>query len=237
MNSVFNPKPRVSAPIDGTDEEFPVERIFCVGRNYAAHVAEMGMDPEREAPFFFTKWAESYVPSGSEISYPMSTESYHYEIELVVAVGKQCANVPLESAKDCIYGYATGLDMTRRDLQLAARERGRPWDTGKNFEESAPMGRIHKAEDVGHISAGRIWLEVNGEVTQDSNISNLIWSVDEIIADLSRYYTLMPGDLIFTGTPDKVGPTVAGDKLVGYVEGLSSLALSIRERNEVEVLK
>jgi fumarylpyruvate hydrolase len=127
--------------------------------------------------------------------------------------------------------------MTRRDLQLAARERGRPWDTGKNFEESAPMGRIHKAEDVGHISAGRIWLEVNGEVTQDSNISNLIWSVDEIIADLSRYYTLMPGDLIFTGTPDKVGPTVAGDKLVGYVEGLSSLEVSIRERNEVEVLK
>ena len=232
MNSIFTPRPNVSAPIEGIDELFPIGRIFCVGRNYAAHIAEMGMDPEREAPFFFTKWAESYVPSGSEIRYPMNTDNYHYEMELVVAIGRQSANVPVESSKDCIFGYATGLDMTRRDLQLAARERGRPWDTGKNFEESAPMGRIHKADDVGHISCGRIWLEVNGEVTQDSNISNLIWSVDEIVADLSRYYTLMPGDLIFTGTPDKVGPTVAGDKLVGHVEGLSPVEVFIRERTE-----
>lgn len=232
MKSVFDAKPNVSAPIEGTDELYPIERIFCVGRNYAAHIKEMGMDPAREAPFFFTKWAESYVPSGGVINYPMKTGNYHYEIELVVAIGKQCANVAVEDAKDCIYGYATGLDMTRRDLQLAARERGRPWDTGKNFEESAPMGKIHKVSDVGHITSGRIWLEVNDEVTQDADIRNLIWSVDEIIADLSRYYTLMPGDLIFTGTPDKVGPTVAGDKLVGHVEGLSPVEVGIREFTE-----
>ncbi|MEM8988748.1 MAG: fumarylacetoacetate hydrolase family protein, partial [Pseudomonadota bacterium] len=196
-------------------------------RNYAAHAREMGKDPDRDPPFFFTKWPETYVPSKSTVHYPPSTENYHYEIELVVAIGKGGSNIPEDKAKDHIYAYATGLDMTRRDLQLEAREKGRPWDTGKNFDQAAPIGLLHKVEEVGHVENGRIYLDVNGDIKQDADIADLIWSVDEIIEHLSRLYELRAGDLIMTGTPAGVGPVVAGDKLSGFIDGLSPVEITI----------
>jgi fumarylpyruvate hydrolase len=225
---VFEPAPPVSVEIAGTDVRFPVNRIFCVGRNYAAHVREMGFDPDREEPCYFTKSARCIVPSGSEIPYPPATKNYHHEIELVVAIGKEGFELSADTALSVVYGYAAGLDMTRRDLQIASRESKGPWDIGKDFENAAVISPIRAAEEIGHPASGRIQLSVNGEPRQDSDLENLIWSVPEIIAHLSGYYRLEPGDLIYTGTPEGVGPVEPGDSITGSVAAVGQIALSIR---------
>ncbi len=224
--SLFQPPaPVMAATSDGN--EFPVRRVFCIGRNYAAHAREMGRDPDREPPFFFTKWAETVVPTGSVIAYPPETGNFHYEAELVVAIGSGGRNIAAADAERHIYGYATGLDMTRRDLQLEAREKGRPWDTGKNVEQSSPLGLIHPASEVGHLSTGRIELTVNGTVKQEADLADLIWSVPDVIAYVSRFYRLEPGDLIYTGTPAGVGAVVEGDQIIVSVAGLSDCVVTI----------
>jgi fumarylpyruvate hydrolase len=214
-------------PIVGTDQFFPVNRIFCVGRNYAAHAKEMGMAVDREEPFYFTKSASCIVPSGSTVPYPPGTSNYHHEMELVVAIGHSAFRVSIEAAPKAIYGYACGLDMTRRDLQFKARDKGRPWDLGKNFEDSAVISAIVDAGKSGHIESGDIRLSVNDDVRQVGNINDLIWSVPELIADLSKYYHLQPGDLIYTGTPAGVGAVEPGDHLVGSIEKVGDITLSI----------
>lgn len=226
MTLVFDPLPPTIAPTaDG--RFFPVRRLFCIGRNYAAHAREMGKDPTRELPFFFTKWAETVVPSGTTIAYPPETSNFHYEAELVVAIGKGGRNIAPDDALNLVYGYATGLDMTRRDLQFEARDKGRPWDIGKNVEQSAPLGLIHPAADVGHLQSGRIALTVNGDIRQEADLSDLIWDVAETIAYVSRFYRLEPGDLIYTGTPAGVGPVVKGDAVVVSIAGLSDCSILI----------
>lgn len=217
--------PTVTVPVTNGDA-FPVRRVFCIGRNYAAHAREMGRDPDREPPFFFTAWAETVVPDGSVIAYPQSTSDYHHEIELVVAIGASGRNVDAGRALDLVYGYAVGLDMTRRDLQLQARDAGRPWDTGKNVEQSKPMGPIHPAAGF-DAGSGAITLKVNGQTRQTGDLADLIWPVADVVAHISRYYRLEPGDLIFTGTPAGVGPVVQGDVLVGTIEGLGELTVTI----------
>ena len=226
MSLLFDPPNPVIVPTsDGS--QYPVRRIFCVGRNYAAHTREMGFDPEREPPFFFTKWAETIVGDGAVVPYPQSTEDFHFEAELVAAIGTGGRNISVESAIDHVWGYAAGLDMTRRDLQMAAREKGRPWDTGKNVESSSPLGLLHPASVHGDATHGRISLTVNGEVKQDSDLGALIWPVADVIAYLSGMYRLEPGDLIYTGTPAGVGAVVAGDQIVVSIEGLSDLRVTI----------
>jgi fumarylpyruvate hydrolase len=217
-------------PIAGSEEQFPVNRIFCVGRNYAAHAREMGKDPDREPPFFFMKPANATVVAGSDevaIPYPPKTANFHHEIELVVAISKGGANIPVGQALEHVYGYAVGLDMTRRDVQLEARDKGRPWEFGKSFAQSAPIGPIHKAADVGHLSEGTIAVTVNGEPRQSSDISKLIWSVAESIAYLSEYETLEPGDIIMTGTPEGVNAVKPGDLMVGTVAGLGEIRVRV----------
>ena len=206
---------------------FPVRRIFCVGRNYAAHAREMGRDPDREPPFFFTKFADSVAANGATIAYPPETANYHYEAELVMAIGREGFRIPAAEAQAHIHGYAVGLDMTRRDLQLAARELGRPWDTGKNFPESAPMAALHPAEQIGHPRSGAIWLEVDGARKQEADLADMLWNCDEIVEHLSYLYRLLPGDLIMTGTPAGVGPVVAGQELRVHVDGLEELRVRI----------
>lgn len=210
-----------------TGEAYPVRRVFCIGRNYAAHAREMGRDPDREPPFFFTKWAETVVPTGTTIAYPSETENFHYEAELVVAIGTAGRNITASDAAKHIYGFATGLDMTRRDLQLEAREKGRPWDTGKNVEQSSPIGLLHPIAETGDMTSGAIRLTVNDEVKQDADLTELIWPVNDVVAYVSRFYRLEPGDLIYTGTPAGVGPVAQGDVLHGEVEGLTPLDLTI----------
>jgi fumarylpyruvate hydrolase len=227
MSLVILPSPQPSAEVVGTDGRFPVHRIYCVGRNYAKHAREMGMDPEREPPFFFAKPADALVANGTPVPYPSRTSNLHHEIELVVAIGTGGRDVPLERALAHVYGYAVGLDLTRRDLQFAAREQGRPWDVAKGFDHSAPMSAIRPAADMGHPGQGAIWLEVNGETRQRANLSEMIWSVPEIVAELSTYFELRPGDLIFTGTPEGVGPVQRGDSLVGGIDGLETLRITI----------
>lgn len=224
---IFQPTAQVSVPIFGKQDHFPVHRIYCVGRNYEAHAREMGKDPTREAPFFFLKPADTLVMTGTPIKYPPRTNNFHHEIELVVAIGKDGANISSANAFELVYGYAVGNDLTRRDLQLQARDKGRPWCTGKSFEQCASITAIYPAESVGHLSKGRIWLTVNGEKRQDSDISLLIWNVPEIIADLSTYYNLRAGDLIYTGTPEGVGPLKPGDKMEGGIDGLTTLVNTI----------
>lgn len=231
MNTyLFEPAQPVSVEIAGSDTRFPVNRIFCVGRNYAAHVREMGFDPDREAPCYFTKSSRSIVPSGSEIPYPPATNDYHHEIELVVAIGKAGFEIAASDALSLVYGYACGLDMTRRDLQVASRESKGPWDIGKDFENAAVISPIAPAAAIGHPHSGRIELAVNGEQRQDSDLGNLIWPVAEIIAHLSRYYRLEPGDLVYTGTPDGVGPVGPGDRITGSIAGVGEIELGIRGR-------
>lgn len=227
MSLLFEtPAPVLAATTTGDD--FPVRRVICVGRNYAAHAREMGRDPDREPPFFFTAWAETVVPSGVTIAYPTETENFHYEAELVVAIGKGGRDIAVENALDHVWGYATGLDMTRRDLQLDARAQGRPWDTGKNVEQSSPLGLIHKAgEGDFNPAKGAIKLTVNGETKQDADLAELIWPVDDIVAFASKLWKLEPGDLIYTGTPAGVGAVVEGDDIVVTIDGLTPLEIKV----------
>ena len=226
MTTLFSPAPPVlAATTDG--QLFPVRRLFCIGRNYAAHAREMGMDPDREPPFYFTKWAEAVVPSGSTIAYPPLTRNYHYEAELVVAISKAGRRIAPADALEHVYGYASGLDMTRRDLQFEARDKGRPWDVGKNFEQAAPLGPIHPASSVGHLSSGSIRLAVNGATRQDADLSEMIWPVRDVIAHISQAYRLEPGDLVYTGTPAGVGPVVPGDEIRVSIAGLSDTVVTI----------
>jgi fumarylpyruvate hydrolase len=218
--------PVPAVPVAGAVDLFPVRRIYCVGRNYADHAKEMGFS-EREAPFFFMKPADAVVPGGGPVAYPPRTDNLHHEIELVVAIGRGGARIPVDQARDHIYGYAVGLDMTRRDLQLALRDKGRPWDMGKGFDQSAPLSPITPASTAGHLERGAIWLKVNGTERQRSDVSRLMWSVPEVIANLSEYVTLAPGDLIFTGTPEGVGKVVRGDQLVGGIDGLGELRVTL----------
>ena len=218
---LFPTRPVPALPVNGCADSYPIHRIFCVGRNYAAHAAEMGTDIDRDSPIYFTKSGFAYHPGGGEAAYPPGTSAYHHEVELVVAIGKPVFQVSTDDAMSAVYGYAVGLDMTRRDLQLAARDAGRPWDTGKDVEQSAIIGPMTLAAEFGAVADQRIALTVNGETRQDGRLTELIWKVDEIIADLSRYYHLEPGDLIMTGTPSGIGPVERGDTVVGTVEGLS----------------
>lgn len=227
MAYVFPPAPGTAVAIRGRSDTFPVRRIFCVGRNYAEHAREMGMDPEREPPFFFTKPADAIVADGSKIVYPLRTGNLHHEIELVLALGAGGRNIPVESALERIFGYAVGLDLTRRDLQSAARKEGRPWDTAKGFDQSAPISSIVPAADIGHPQQGRIALEVNGTLRQQGDIADMIWKIPEIVAELSTYFELAAGDLIYSGTPAGVGPIERGDRLLGSIEGIGTLSLSI----------
>ncbi|MBL8270041.1 fumarylacetoacetate hydrolase family protein [Steroidobacter sp.] len=220
----------VTLPIVGSSSLFPVRRVYCVGRNYAAHAREMGKDPDREPPFFFMKPATSIVAvNGSEVSipYPSQTKNYHHEIELVAAIGSRAENVSVEQALRHVCAYAVGLDMTRRDVQLAARDAGRPWEMGKSFAYSAPIGPLHDVTKLGHPSSGAISLTVNDQVKQRADLSELIWSVAECISHLSALDALEPGDLLFTGTPAGVGAVVAGDRLHGSIEGIGDLRIRI----------
>lgn len=216
-----------TVPVRGTDLRFPVNRIFCVGRNYEAHAKEMGVAVDREAPFYFIKCASSIVESDATVPYPPGTSNYHHEIELVVAIGTPAFCVAVEDAPEVVFGYACGLDMTRRDLQFEARGKGRPWDLGKNFENSAVISEIVKASECGSIESGEISLSVNEELRQTGNISDLIWTVPELIADLSTYYHLQPGDLLYTGTPAGVGPVEPGDRIAGNIDQVGEIALTI----------
>ena len=228
MSELLFPGPPVlAAPVRGRSGRIPIRRIFCVGRNYEAHAREMGVAVDREAPFYFTKAAEHYVPSGSTVPYPPGTTNCHYELELVAVMGAPAFRVAAERALDCVFGYACGLDMTRRDLQSAARELRRPWDLGKDFEQSAVLSEIVPATEVGHPAAGRIELRVNGEIKQSADISQLIHKVPEVIAHLSTFYHLQPGDLIYTGTPEGVGPVNTGDALEGAIDGVGTITLTI----------
>ena len=213
--------------IAGTDATFPVRRIYCVGRNYAEHAVEMGSDPDRDPPFFFMKPNNTVIPDGANFPYPPRSKNVHFEMELVVAIGKGGADIPQSRANNHIYGYACGLDMTRRDLQLAMREKGRPWEVGKAFDASAPCAEIQPASDIGHPSAGAIWLKVNGETKQSADISDLIWNVPETIEYLSGLFELQPGDLIYTGTPAGVGPIVKGDLMEGHIDGVGHITIKV----------
>ena len=223
MGYVINTPNQPSVAVHGSNDRFPVRRIFCVGRNYAAHAREMGHDPDRELPFYFTKPADAVVDNGVEIPYPPMTENLHYEAELVVAIGKTATKVSETDALEYVYGYAVGNDLTRRDLQGESKKKGRPWDTGKAFDNSAPCAEIYPADKAGDIENARIWLTVNGETKQDSNTNKLIWSVSEVISNLSGLFTLEPGDLIYTGTPEGVGPVVKGDVIKVGIDGLIEL--------------
>lgn len=227
MTLEFAPPLAPTVEVAGSTARFPVHRIYCVGRNYAAHAREMGMDPEREPPFFFTKPADAVVPNGAPVPYPPRTANLHHEIELVVAIGEGGKDIPVANALAHVFGYAVGNDLTRRDLQAAARNDGRPWDVAKGFDHSAPLTVIRRVADVGHPESGAIWLEVNGETRQRADLSEMIWDVPEIIAELSTYFELRPGDLVFTGTPAGVGPVQRGDSLVGGIDGLDTLRTTI----------
>lgn len=224
----------VLVDIAGDERKFPVRHVYCIGRNYVDHAKEMGLtpesDPKKNPPFFFMKYADTIVPTGSTIVYPLGTENYHWELELAVAIGKEGVKIPASQAKEYILAYGVGFDMTRRDLQQGAKDKGRPWDTGKNVVQSAPVAPLHLVSEVGHIEDARIWLEVNGEVKQDSNVSDMIWDTYEIIEAVSNLYRLYPGDLILTGTPAGVGACVPGDHLVGHVDGLTSIDITIGDR-------
>jgi len=218
--------PQPAVAVAGGDP-FPVRRIYCVGRNYAAHAREMGADPDREPPFFFAKPADSVVADGGTVPYPPATSNLHHEVELVVAIGKGGRDIPVATALEHVYGYAVGLDMTRRDVQNAAKKEGKPWDMGKGFDHSAPCGTIRRAADIGHPAKGAVTLTVNGQPRQHGDLNDLIWSVSETISYLSGLVELQPGDLIYTGTPEGVGPVVKGDRLEGSVEGVGTVTVTI----------
>ena len=225
MKYAIPASPPVTLPIDGSDAVFPVLRVFCVGRNYAEHAVEMGHDPDREPPFFFMKPATAVVANGGRLPFPVATDDLHHEIELVAALGSGGADLALDSALEHVFGYAVGLDMTRRDLQSRAKEMGRPWDMGKGFDRSAPMSALRRVDAIGHPSSGAISLSVNGELRQEGDLAQQIWKVPETIAYLSTLVELRPGDLIMTGTPSGVGRVVPGDRLEGHVDGVGDLRI------------
>jgi fumarylpyruvate hydrolase len=231
MNSfVFDPPRQASVAVADTSVRFPVRRIYCVGRNYAAHAREMGRDPDREPPFFFQKPSDAVIDSGTALPYPPETGDLQFEIELVLGIGQGAFNVSAERALDLVFGYAVGIDLTRRDLQLQARDAGRPWSWGKGFDQSAPCAPLQPVAKVGHPSAGRIWLKTDGEERQNADIAELIWGVPEIISIISRSMVLHPGDLIFTGTPAGVGAVRPGQLMQGGVEGVGEIEIRILDR-------
>lgn len=222
------PAPAVPAvPVEGTEDLFPVRRIFCVGRNYAAHAREMGADPNAEPPFFFTKPADAVVPPGGTVPYPPATTDLHHEVELVVALAKGGADIAAEAALDCVFGYAVGIDLTRRDLQAAAKKGGKPWDMAKGFDASAPVSAIRPVARCGHPADGAITLAVDGVTRQSGDLSDMIWSVPAMIAYLSTLVILRPGDLIFTGTPEGVGAVARGQTMTASVEGVGELTVTL----------
>ena len=231
MNYAFPPAPIPTVPVAGSADSFPVRRIYCVGRNYAAHAREMGSDPDRDPPFFFCKPADAVVPvlpgTTVDLPYPSQTANYHHEVELVVAIGKRGRDIAAADAGSHVWGYTVGFDMTRRDLQFALRDKGRPWELGKAFDQSAPIAPLVPVSRCGHPATGRIWLEVNGKLKQQGDLADLIWSVPETIAHLSKYFELVPGDLIFTGTPEGVGPVVKGDLVTGGIDAIGELSIRI----------
>ena len=234
MTYAITPWELPSIPVAGRSERYPVRHIYCVGRNYAEHAKEMGGDAAKEPPFFFCKPADAIVPvvapEVGRVRYPLATKNYQHEIELVVAIGGSGAELEASQTQALIYGYAVGLDMTRRDLQIDMREKKRPWDLGKSFAQAAPIAPIHRAADIGHPSKGAIRVSVNGVVRQQGDLSELIWDVPHTLAFLSKFYELMPGDLVFTGTPAGVGAVVAGDRLDGHIDGLTPLSIVIEPR-------
>ena len=227
MNYVFEPPAPPSLAVAGSKDRLPVRRIFCVGRNYAAHAIEMGKDPDRDPPFFFTKPADAVVDTDTEVPYPPETHNFHYEAELVAVIGKAGFRIAEADVPAHLLGYAAGNDLTRRDLQLQAREAGRPWDWGKAFDRSAPCGPVHKISETGELTGGSITLELNGEVKQQADLSQLIWSVREIVSILSHSMHLKPGDLVYTGTPAGVGPMASGDRVIVSIDGLTPLVTTI----------
>ena len=218
-------------PIAGTEQQFPVRRIYCIGRNYAAHAREMGSDPNREPPFFFQKPTDAIqlAPPGETIDhpYPTLTKNYHYEVELVAALAMGGRDIPVDRALDLVYGYTVGLDMTRRDLQRAMGDEKKPWEIGKSFDRSAVLGPLQPAAKVGHFTQGAIWLKVNGQTKQNANLNQMIWNVAEQIANLSRAFELMPGDVIYSGTPENVGPVVKGDVMDAHIDGLPDIRVKV----------
>ncbi len=232
MAYVITPPAVAAVAVAGSDDRFAVNRVYCVGRNYAEHAREMGHDPDREPPFFFAKAPENLLAAsvedgGGDFPYPTRTSDVHHEIELVVALAKGGADIAAEDALGCVWGYGVGIDMTRRDLQGEAKKMGRPWDVGKAFDHAAPIGRLHPVSEVGHPAAGRVWLTLNGETRQEGDLNQLIWNVPETISYLSGLFTLRPGDLIYTGTPAGVGPVARGDVLIGGVDGLSGVKITV----------
>ncbi len=225
---IFQPNAPTSLAVAGTAARFPVRRVYCVGRNYAEHAREMGHDPDREPPFFFSKPADAVVASGAVLDFPPMTDDLHHEVELVVALGRGGADIPEDSALEHVFGYAVGLDMTRRDVQAEAKRLARPWDLAKGFDSSAPLGEVRPATEIGHPRRGAIELRVNGEVRQSGDLAQQIWQVPEVIAFLSRYVRLAPGDLIMTGTPAGVTRVMPGDELVGRVEGVGEVRVTYR---------
>jgi len=223
MDYVIQPAERPSVAVEGTAARFPVRRIWCVGRNYADHAREMGADPQRDPPFFFSKPADALMPAGSDVPYPPGTRDLHHEVELVVAIGGAGRDLAPETALSVVYGYAVGNDLTRRDLQAAAKAKGHPWEMAKAFDRSAPITALRQASALGHPTAGAVTLTVNGTLRQKGDLRDMTWSVPEIIAHLSRLVELAPGDLIFTGTPAGVGPVVPGDVMVAEIEGVGRL--------------
>lgn len=226
-NYVFAPSPQPFVPVKGTEARFPVHRIYCVGQNYADHAIEMGGDPTRNPPFFFQKNPDNLVIDGGDFPYPPKTEDVHHEIELVVALKTGGSDIPVETALDHIYGYAVGIDMTRRDLQAVAKKAGRPWEVAKAFEHSAPCSAIVPVSEIGHPQSAAIALKINGEQRQAGDLNQMIWKVPETIAYLSSLFVLQPGDLIYTGTPAGVGATKRGDLLQGNVDGVGTISVKV----------
>ncbi|MEP3347669.1 MAG: fumarylacetoacetate hydrolase family protein [Litoreibacter sp.] len=226
MSYVIPPAPQASLAVQGSDDRFPVRRIFCVGRNYAEHIREMGND-ERDPPFYFTKPADAIVPSGEEMPYPKATEDLHHEVELVLAVGAGGSNIALKDAMDHVWGVAVGIDLTRRDLQSVAKKAGRPWDMAKGFDQSAPMGALLPLADAGALTSGAITMKVNGETRQTGDLSEMIWSAADCVAHLSTLVELKPGDLIMTGTPAGVSAVGKGDLMAAHIDGLPELMVRI----------
>lgn len=227
MTYAISPSAIPTLPTEGSDKLFPVHRIYCIGRNYADHAIEMGHDPDKDPPFFFQKNPDGLVQPGDDFPYPPKTSDVHHEIELVVALKEGGTNIPVDEALNHVFGYGVGLDMTRRDLQGEAKKLGRPWEIGKAFEHAAPCSPLVPASAIGHPADGAITLEINGELRQSGDLDQMIWKVPEMIAYLSEYFTMAPGDLIFSGTPAGVGPVVRGDKLRGAVNGVATIEVTV----------